>query len=207
MKKDRRGLPIPYITMRDKKTNKPLFTVNDAKMVKRCLLHNRCGICGGKLGETIFFVGGPAAAFHPNGAYSDPPMHEECAVYALQVCPFLAIRKYQDDKATYLYEREDIVVDQEQIKGKPALFVLKEAHGFINMGNYEQVRCKPFDQVSLQYWLNGERIEEEDPRVEEAIIEALGAVEESRADVKLAQGYTAPQSGVRSLATGLAYKD
>ena len=34
------------------------------------------------------------SAFHPDGAYIDPPLHYECMRYAMQVCPYLAAPRY-----------------------------------------------------------------------------------------------------------------
>ena len=51
-------------------------------------------MCGNKLKGSRWFVGGPKSAFSIIGAYYDPPMHEECAHYALQVCPYLAAPTY-----------------------------------------------------------------------------------------------------------------
>jgi hypothetical protein len=43
------------------------------------------------MGRHIFFIGGNKCVEH--GIFYDPPMHRECAVYALQACPHLARSK------------------------------------------------------------------------------------------------------------------
>jgi hypothetical protein len=183
-KRDKRGYPIPYIVFRDSK-GKPQFTVNDHKLVTRCLNHNRCGICGNKLGDLIYFVGGPASAFHPNGAYVDPPMHKECATYALQVCPYIAFRKYTGAKAKYEHDDDDgkryVVEDPTMMPGKPKMFVLKGTHGFVNMatGPRESPRLVPTDAEEIEFWLDGEQLDqrEDGPHIgfiEQQIEEALG---------------------------------
>lgn len=92
--KDRRGYPIPYIVMIDK-DGRPHFTINDSRKVQKCVHGKRCGLCGDKLERAaIWFVGGSRCFTQSNGAFIDPPMHEECARYALQVCPFLAAPSY-----------------------------------------------------------------------------------------------------------------
>lgn len=49
-----------------------------------------CWICGGKMPQNDYwFIGGPRSSY--NRMYQDPPSHRECAHYAMQVCPFLAI--------------------------------------------------------------------------------------------------------------------
>ncbi|MGH6988400.1 MAG: hypothetical protein ACREE3_00775, partial [Stellaceae bacterium] len=51
-------------------------------------------ICGKRMHGGFWFVGGLRCFLHEHGAFFDPPMHLECAEYALQVCPFLAASKY-----------------------------------------------------------------------------------------------------------------
>ena len=88
--RDRRGLPIPVIVMRDG-LDEPHFTMNDTRAVARITREGRCGICGDRLGAYKCFVGGPGSAFHPDGRYFDGPVHLECGEFALRVCPYLAL--------------------------------------------------------------------------------------------------------------------
>jgi hypothetical protein len=181
-KLDKRGYPIPYIVFRDSK-NRPQFTVNDSRFVKRCLFHNRCGICGNKLGEVVYFVGGPGSAFHPNGAYVDPPMHKECATYALQVCPFLAYRPYAGAKATYVVESTEdpriVVEDPTMLKGKPEVFVLKGTLGFVNMQDWQRPRLVPTSDEGVEFWKDGVQLDVVDHAdfLEGAIERALGVID------------------------------
>jgi len=92
--KDHRGYPVPYIVLIDQ-TGKPQFTINDDEKVKRCDRRKLCSICGKPHDRDGFwFVGGSRCFLHPQGAFLDPPLHLECAEYALRVCPFLAARRY-----------------------------------------------------------------------------------------------------------------
>lgn len=98
---DRRGYPIPWIVMRDA-TGRPHFTINDHQRVRQCGKFGLCGICGKPLGKHVkgnpnkgaFFVGGPASFYHDRGAFLDPPLHRECAEYAMRVCPYIANPSY-----------------------------------------------------------------------------------------------------------------
>lgn len=92
--RDRRGFPVPFIVMIDPQ-GVPVFTVNDTRKTHLCLRNTLCGVCGGELefGD-LWWIGGPLSSFHPNGAFVDGPMHEECSTYALQVCPHLGAPKY-----------------------------------------------------------------------------------------------------------------
>ncbi len=126
--RDARGFPIPFVVLRDA-NGVPAFTVNDQGRVMLALSRQLCGICGQRMPRNnIWFLGGPQSAFHPNGAYNDGPLHRECARYALQVCPYLAISsmKHRDGKAL-----EDlgmklgtILVDPTMDTARPPLFAL-----------------------------------------------------------------------------------
>ena len=91
--RDRRGYPVPYTVLRDS-DGVPHFAVNDSERVLRCIREKRCAICGTRLDREMWLVGGPLSAFLTAGRYRDPALHYECARYALQVCPYLASRKY-----------------------------------------------------------------------------------------------------------------
>lgn len=91
--KDRRGYPIPFIVLIDT-AKRPHFTINNASRVIDAGRKKLCGLCGSKLRGNIAFVGGPICFDSPMGAFSDPPMHAECARYAIRVCPYLAAPSY-----------------------------------------------------------------------------------------------------------------
>lgn len=93
LERDRRGYPIPFIVMRDR-TGRPHFQVNDARQVLRAIRGHLCALCGRRMREGFWFVGGPRCFMHPRGAFVDPPAHEDCARYAMQVCPYLAAPSY-----------------------------------------------------------------------------------------------------------------
>jgi hypothetical protein len=79
-------LPIPYTTMIVE--GKPDFRVADGEAWARCVRGRLCALCGQALGYYVWFIGGPLCYRHR--FFFDPAMHEECARYALAVCPFLA---------------------------------------------------------------------------------------------------------------------
>lgn len=88
--RDARGLPIPYAQFIDQ-NGKPDFRVLDAHKVTHCLVFRRCGLCGDPMGRHIYFIGGPMCVAH--GVFHDPPMHKECAEFALRVCAHLSRSK------------------------------------------------------------------------------------------------------------------
>lgn len=91
--RDPRGYPIPFIVMIDR-SGQAQFTINDVDRVNACIGKRLCSICGKRFENGLWFVGGARCFMHPQGAFLDPPMHHECAEYALRVCPFLAAPSY-----------------------------------------------------------------------------------------------------------------
>lgn len=82
----RRDLPIPYVNQHDDGTVE--FSVVDGRMAARCALRQLCSACGQRLGRHLAFVGGLRS--FQSRFYTDPPMHPDCANYALTACPYLA---------------------------------------------------------------------------------------------------------------------
>src|SRR5262245_64789126 len=76
------GYVVPWTVFRDS-SGRPHFTINDEEKRQHVLALDCCPICSGKLLRGRWFVGGPRSAFDLAGAYIDPPMHMECARYAL----------------------------------------------------------------------------------------------------------------------------
>lgn len=213
-RKDKRGYPIPYIVYRDRQ-GRPHFTVNDAKMVKRVLLHNRCGICGNKMGDIVYFVGGPSCAFHPNGAYVDPPMHKECATYSLKVCPFLAFRKYAGTQAEYVIEKikenhdrpgYEIKADTGVMPGKPELFVLLGTKGFVNMGDFTAPRLVKTSEEDVEFWKDGVKLDplgKDEDYINEAILKMMGGVEDAAEAKQIIHG--TPSTSMKAMGIALRY--
>jgi len=88
--RDPRGYAIPW-TQFIRADGTPDFRVLDHERVQRALRVRLCSMCGGSMGRHIYFIGGPLCV--SNGYFYDPPMHRECALYALQICPHLARSK------------------------------------------------------------------------------------------------------------------
>jgi hypothetical protein len=168
LQRDRRGYPIPFIVLRDLK-NKPHFTVNDTVRTERCLKENRCAICGNRLDREMWFVGGPASAFHPDGAYIDTPLHAECKEYALQVCPYLAAPRYAGriDASTVDLDQlrhGQILVDHTMCPERPLPFVAVCSRGMEIRPHYAaSVPCKlcvpsrPYS--AIEFWEQGARLD------------------------------------------------
>ncbi len=170
--KDRRGYPIPYTVMRDK-DGRPHFTVNEEHKRQHVIKKGLCPICGRKLLKRRALVGGPKSAFDPAGAYIDPPMHVECARYALQVCPWLAAPSYTKriDAKTIDPKKVDndvVLADPSMDPSRPELFVMVIHTKAINIKGH--LFGTPFVQfiqpcwpyVDVEYWQHGERMPDEE---------------------------------------------
>lgn len=124
--RDKRGYPIPAGIWFDE-NNEPHFTINDEEKRQKVLVEERCGICHKKLFRGKWFVGGPLSCYSVNGRYIDPPMHRECAEYALKVCPYLAAPRYAgriDIRKVPKTQTGQIFSDPTMIPDRPDIFVL-----------------------------------------------------------------------------------
>jgi hypothetical protein len=87
--KDARGYVIPYLVM-IRPDGTPDFRVTDMDKWLDCYQRKACALCGVEMmGHYVYFIGGPLSV-EGSLLFTDPPMHESCARYALKVCPFLA---------------------------------------------------------------------------------------------------------------------
>lgn len=157
--RDRRGYPVPYVVMRDG-LDEPHFTMNDTHKVVAAAHFGLCSICGEKLGAWKAMAGGPASAFHPNGAYFDGPVHLECGKYAMQTCPWLAVPgwskrigartlKPESVPEGAVLIAEDVTVHPDQ----PPVFVLVTTRRVRSINTRQHRPERPYGEVS--YWRGG----------------------------------------------------
>jgi hypothetical protein len=159
--RDARGFPIPFVVFRDS-DGTPHFTINDHRKVILCIADDRCAICGQTLLRGRWFIGGPQSAFHEHGAYIDPPIHRECAEYALQTCPYLAARSYSkriDLKTLDRSKAPDsmIFVDPTLDPARPETFVaVMSSDATRTAEGYFRPR-RPY--INVTYWRKGQQVE------------------------------------------------
>jgi len=165
---DKRGLPIPYVVLRDN-SGEAHFTVNDASRVQEAAFRQLCHICGQRLKNTKWFVGGPLSAFHPAGAYNDGPMHDECVHYALRVCPWLAVPHYgksiTEAAAKRVNDEGVTLVDHTSMPGRPPCFVAIRVVGFeaklVNQAGAPHLLFNPTKPyLKIEFWQHGEQLDE-----------------------------------------------
>ncbi len=163
--RDVRGLPIPAMVQYDK-AGKPLFPVIDMQKWATLARGRRCGICGRPMRAQLgyWFVGGPMAI--ERRMFTDLPMHRECAVYSLRVCPFLALPRFRyilhdvtmpDGTATNINEhvstkRPERFGLARTMEYKPHLIV---SQGHPN--GTPMLQAAAFD--TCEWWRHGERID------------------------------------------------
>lgn len=82
---DHRGYPVPFFVKWN--NGVPDFRLLDEEKFIRCLKFEVCSICGDKLGIHRTFAGGPMNAIQQISG--EPPMHHDCALFAVKSCPFL----------------------------------------------------------------------------------------------------------------------
>lgn len=163
LKKDRRGFPIPYVVLEDKK-GVAHFKINDDIKQMKCIKEDLCGICGTTIKKNEhWFIGGQLSAFHPKGAFNDTSMHKECGEYALQVCPYLAYTQYKakDDIDTNKIELERNITyfnpTQDQERLDFFCYVRAKDYVVINRGIQRYIHPqKPY--LEIRFWLDGEEI-------------------------------------------------
>jgi len=68
------------------------FRIAEGDAWAKAITQKRCWICGDKLGVYQAFIIGPMCCI--NRVSADPPMHRDCALYSVRVCPFLTQPKY-----------------------------------------------------------------------------------------------------------------
>ena len=157
--RDKRGYPIPVTVLVDR-DGRPHFTVHDHVARMRVLKADRCAICGKKQEAERWFVGGARSAFSIVGAYYDPPMHHECATYALQVCPYLAAPTYARrlDAKTIKPDEPGLVIVAEDrvIDARPMVFVAVATTGQTVTTDNLIIPKTPYSKI--EYWLHGTQL-------------------------------------------------
>lgn len=144
LKRDPRGYPHPFLMMPDS-----IFTL-DGRKQERCVREKLCMICGRKLDNKKWFIGGLRTAI--NRLVVDPAMHERCARYSLKVCPFLA---NQDMKYRKKYDADTTLTvgHAPQRDGTQCLFRTSGSKPILLNGQVFLL-CNRWDLV--EHWRNGE---------------------------------------------------
>jgi hypothetical protein len=82
---ERRKLPVPFMNVID--DDRWDFTTITGPQVDRCIDERLCSVCGKPLNYWFAFIGNEKSG--ANRRFTDPPMHEECALASLRLCPIM----------------------------------------------------------------------------------------------------------------------
>lgn len=161
LKRDSRGYPI-FSTVTIMRDGRPDFRVVDQEKAYDFGMRKLCGLSGLRLDKKkgAIFVGGPMSAF-ASGKYSDPPMLQSAAFYALQVCPYLSAPRWAERE---FRERGGgmaggvIYNDERAVTERPPVFVAVKARRWriIGDGRTSPVTFQvewPYMEVS--FWSQG----------------------------------------------------
>jgi hypothetical protein len=149
--RDTRGYPVPHSILFDTH-GVPDFRVIDVPKWLRAARNRCCGLCGEPLGVRVAFVGGPLAMEHR--LFTDLPSHLDCAIYAMQTCPFLAAPKfaYSRHLPTGTKVNEHITTE------RPERFGIGIARGYALRrieGDHLVLHAQPFERI--EWWVHGKR--------------------------------------------------
>jgi hypothetical protein len=156
--RDDRGFAVPAVQFIDQ-NGKPDFRVLDHRLMGKTLRGRRCGLCGDPIRKNVWFIGGPKCV--DNGFFYDPPMHKECATYALQTCPHLARSKGKYSPVPDRIDGATMIVGQMDDK-KSEWFGLMESTGytFEPSGDGMMLIKATMPWVSVERWRDGSLMQE-----------------------------------------------
>lgn len=114
----------------------PKWKVLDRKKQVECINKGRCHLCGEKLYAPYWWVCGPDE-YKRRAVMSNGPMHEECARFAIFICPFLNNPNYRSKTDLYKDNEESPQVIKQMIEmgmepdiTRPARIALCTSNGY-----------------------------------------------------------------------------
>lgn len=111
------------------------------------------------MGRHVAFIGGPLC--YLNRYFLDGPMHRDCALFAVQVCPHIILSKAQYREADRQVPDGMTLVDH-QLGDKPDRFMvgMTTKYEILEHQGSPLYRAAPWDEVS--WWRDGAEIREEE---------------------------------------------
>lgn len=147
--KDERGFPVPFFSPKGP-GGKPVFAAADERKRRQCAVQRLCWICGQPLFDLLAFVGGPKSA--DNRVFSDAASHVECAVYSVQVCPWLADPAYGRRAFDHLGAPMPGQTDDKP--GRVCVFVTRD-YRIVKLGPGHNWLFKVDPALEIQWWKDG----------------------------------------------------
>jgi hypothetical protein len=143
------GLPIPFVTgTRDGRVD---FRITHAKNHELAQKFQLCGICGKHIAAPpyVFSVGPLCLA---ERLVFEPPMHEECALAAFTICPYLSRSDWQRKSPR---DGDRLVVPEDELPAKPTRLGLARAPRYAltqNPANGMWYAVLPQEEFPVQWW-------------------------------------------------------
>jgi hypothetical protein len=156
--RDDRGFVIPFVQF-IKPDGKPDFRVMDEDQTVKALSRRLCGLCGEPMRADVFFIGGPLCVQY--GHFYDPPMHRECALYAIKACPHLARAKGKYSPIPQQIDGASLVIVGEMNTDKAEWFGLMRSTGYSHGRSQDGMRVikAKLPWVSVERWREGRLME------------------------------------------------
>jgi len=139
------------------------FRVVDSKKAKLSVMKKACWICGHKFeGPPYALVCAPSSA--ATRIFREPPCHEDCAVYAMQVCPFILYPNTKRRTAglkpeeTMEYVNKNLQI--KSIPDNPGEYYLVLVRDFYFDSEKMTIYCNERDIIERQHWIGGKKQKE-----------------------------------------------
>lgn len=155
------GYPVPYFVawfvdgkVQREGVGDPDFRVVDPQKMSSCMRLNLCWICGQPLGRHHAFVLGPMCVV--TRVTSEPASHQDCALYAMHVCPFLTHPKRRRNERPF--ETEIVPAAGEHSLANPgvmALWMTSGAFPFKAQRGQPGVLFKVDEPSNVTWWREG----------------------------------------------------
>jgi hypothetical protein len=142
---DQRGWPITFTSIKypDGRVD---FTTTDPAKWNYVVFNRKCALCGKTLvDDHCWWIGGPKTMVFQ--LFFDAAMHEECARYAIQVCPYLSLPRYLGAKSRITPSDQRVELNSSD-KYKPVFFGLARSH------YYRPVMFQGDKLVQASVWVN-----------------------------------------------------
>lgn len=115
----------------------------------------------------MWLISGPGSSFQEDGLFTTPPAHEECARYAIQVCPYLAVPHYskliEDKTLKQEAVHETAQVHNDQITPPRPLFLVLARTSGIKLIDADDGSGKKYvlprrPWKAIEFWQHGKKI-------------------------------------------------
>ncbi len=116
---ERRKLPVPFMNM----IGDGLwdFTTITGPQVVRCIKERLCGVCGKPLDYWVAFIGNEKAG--ATCIFTDPPMHESCALASLGLCPMINHGNMSRAKGPRV-KNDDLIISPNFSRERPVAWMM-----------------------------------------------------------------------------------